>query len=243
MLIIGIIQGLTEFLPISSSGHIVLFGSLVQMDNLLLVSVVAHIGTLFAVILCYKDRLKQLVLHPKNPTNINLILATIPTVIIVVLFNKFFESRFSINGLVWGFLFSAIMLAIADFKKTNSKHFNKTSSIIEGIIQGGAVIPGISRSGATLVGGILMGIDKKECLDFSFLMSIPIIIASAVYEGAKLFTCQITLNWLEIFVVMISSFVFGIISIKLMLKFVKNNRLIYFSFYLIILSLVLLFVF
>ena len=239
-IIIGIIQGLTEFLPVSSSGHIVLFGTMFELDNLLLLSVVAHVGTLFAVIFCYRKRIFNLIRHPKNETNKNLIIATIPTIIIVLLFNSLLEDNFSTKTLVWGFLISAILLLIADFKKDGNKPINKKNALYMGLAQGCALLPGISRSGSTLVCGLLLGADKQQTLDFSFLMSIPIILASAVYETYKLFSCQITVDWLGIFIVMIVSFIFGILSIKLMLKLVKKNRLFYFSIYLIILSLILL---
>ena len=237
---IGFIQGLTEFLPISSSGHIVLFGSMFNLDNLLLISVVAHIGTLFAVIFCYRKRLYTLIRHPFNKTNLNLIIATIPTVILVLLFNTFFEDSFSTKTLIWGFLISAVLLFIADFKKDSMKPITKRSALYMGLAQGLALLPGISRSGSTLVCGLLVGVEKNEALDFSFLMSIPIIIASAVYESFKLFSAQITINWLGIFVVMITSFIFGILSIKIMLKLVKKNKLYFFSIYLIVLSLIIL---
>ncbi len=239
-ILIGIIQGLTEFLPISSSGHVVLFGSLFELDNLLLLSVVAHIGTLFAVIYCYRKRIWELVRHPKNKTNLNLIVATIPTIIMVLLFNNFLEDNFSSKTLIWGFLVSAILLFIADLIKLGNKSINKRNALYMGIAQGLALLPGISRSGTTLVAGLFAKVDKNEALDFSFLMSIPIIIASAVYESIKLFTCQITVNWLGIFIVILTSFIFGIISIKLMLRIVKKNKLYYFSIYLIVLSLIIL---
>lgn len=241
--LIGFIQGLTEFLPISSSGHVVLFGSLFDLDNLLLLSVVAHVGTLFAVIFCYRKRLVELVKKPFNKTNINLLIATIPTVVIVLLFNHFIEDNFSTKTLIWGFLLSAVLLIIADFKKDSYRPVNKRSALYMGLAQGLALLPGISRSGSTLVCGLLVGVEKNEALDFSFLMSIPIIIASAVYESIKLFTMQLTVNWLGIFIVMITSFVFGILSIKLMLKIVKKNKLYFFSIYLIVLSLIILFFF
>ena len=241
--LVGFIQGLTEFLPISSSGHVVLFGSLFELDNLLLLSVVAHVGTLFAVIFCYRKRLVELVKKPFNKTNINLLIATIPTVIIVLLFNHFIEDNFSTKTLIWGFLLSAVLLIIADFKKDSYRPVNKRSALYMGLAQGLALLPGISRSGSTLVCGLLVGVEKNEALDFSFLMSIPIIIASAVYESIKLFTMQLTVNWLGIFVVKITSFIFGILSIKLMLKIVKKNKLYFFSIYLIVLSLVILFFF
>jgi undecaprenyl-diphosphatase len=172
--------------------------------------------------------------------NLKLIVATAPTVIMVILFNSFFEENFSTSSLVWGFLISAILLAVADLKKSGQKTLTKKSALCMGVTQGLALLPGISRSGSTLTSGLLLGIDKQEALDFSFLMSIPIILASAVYESFKLLTCQITVNWLGIFIVMITSFVFGIISIKIMLRTIKNNKLIYFSFYLIALSLIIL---
>ena len=207
-ILIGIIQGITEFLPVSSSGHIVLFGSLFHLDNLLLISIVAHIGTLFAVIFCYKERISNIIKHPvKDKTFLKLIIATIPTILIVVLFNNFFEESFNIKFLLWGFIISAILLALADLKKENNKNLNISSALYMGITQGLAIVPGISRSGSTLTCGLLAGTNKNETLDFSFLMSIPIILASAIYESFKLFTHQISINWICIFVVMITSFI------------------------------------
>jgi len=239
-IIIGIIQGITEFLPVSSSGHIVLFGSIFDMDNLMLLSIVAHIGTLFAVLFCYRERLFELIRRPFNKTNLHLIIATIPTIIIFLLFNRFFEDSFSTKTLVWGFLISAVFLVLADLRKDSLRPMTKRSALYMGLAQGLALMPGISRSGSTLVCGLLVGVEKKEALDFSFLMSIPIILASAIYETIKISTMQISINWLGIFIVMITSFIFGILSIKIMLKTVKNNKLFYFSIYLIILSLLVL---
>lgn len=239
-ILIGFVQGITEFLPVSSSGHIVLFGSFFDLDNLLLLSIVAHIGTLFAVIYCYRKRVWELIKRPFNPTNLNLVMATIPTVVMVLLFHNFLEANFANHVLVWGFMLSAVLLAIADFKKAGNKPINKRNALYMGLAQGLALLPGISRSGSTLVCGLLVGVEKQKALDFSFLMSIPVILASAAYEGIKLFTCQITVDWLGIFIVMLTSFFFGILSIKIMLKLVNKNRLIYFSFYLILLSLAIL---
>ena len=244
-------------MPISSSGHIVLFGSLFDLDNLLLISVVAHIGTLFAVIFCYRKRIGELFsqfgrdvgsiikrrkLSPNADRNtyLNLIFATIPTIIMVLLFHSFFEESFATSSLIWGFLVSAVLLLVADFKRDGNKPIGKKSALYMGVAQGLALLPGISRSGSTLVCGLLVGGEKKEVLDFSFLMSIPIIIASAVWETIGLFSAQITINWLGIFIVMITSFISGILSIKIMLKIVNKNRLFLFSIYLIALSLIIL---
>ena len=159
---IGIIQGITEFLPISSSGHIVLFGSLFDLDNLLLISVVAHIGTLFAVLFCYRKRIFEIVRHPtKDKTFLHLIIATIPSIIIVLIFNNFLEDNFSAKTLVWGFIISAILLIIADFKRESTKPVEKKSALYIGISQGLALLPGISRSGSTLTCGLLGSIKMK----------------------------------------------------------------------------------
>ena len=168
-----------------------------------------------------------------------MIIATIPSIIIVLIFNSFLEENFSIKSLVWGFIISAILLTVADFKKDTLKPVTKKSAIYMGISQGLALLPGISRSGFTLTCGLLVGVNKNDALDFSFLMSIPIIIASAVYESFKILKYQLTINWLEIFIVMLTSFIFGIISIKIMLKTIKKNKLYYFSIYLVVLSLIL----
>ena len=257
---LGFIQGLTEFLPISSSGHIVLFGSLFELDNLLLLSVVAHVGTLFAVVFCYRKHLvglfcqfgkdvgclikrKKFTPNDDRKLYLNLILSTIPTIIIFLLFKNLFEQSFSTKTLIWGFLISAFFLVVADFKKESTKKITPKTSIFMGLSQGLALLPGISRSGSTLVCGLLAGANKTEVLDFSFLMSIPIILASAVYEGFSVFTANITVNWVAIFVVLITSFIFGIMSIKLMLKLVNKNKLYLFALYLILLSLAILFFF
>lgn len=256
---IGFVQGITEFLPVSSSGHIVLFGSLFELDNLLLLSVVAHIGTLFAVLFCYRKRIGELFCqfgrdvccvfrrkkfekNEKTNLYVNLIISTLITVVLFLLFNAFFEESFATSSLIWGFLISAAFLLVADFKAEGNKTINKRKAAFMGAAQGLALLPGISRSGATLVCGLMMGVEKQQALDYSFLMSIPIIIASAVWESFKLFSAQITVNWLGIFVVMLTSFVFGIMSIKIMLKLVKGNKLYFFSIYLIAISLIILFV-
>ena len=132
---------------------------------------------------------------------------------------------------------------VADFKKESTKKITPKTSIFMGLSQGLALLPGISRSGSTLVCGLLAGANKEEVLDFSFLMSIPIILASAVYEGFNVFTTNISVNFVGIFVVLITSFIFGIMSIKLMLKLVNKNKLYIFALYLILLSLAILFFF
>ena len=235
-ILIGLIQGFTEFLPVSSSGHVVLLGSFLKVDNLMLLSIVSHVGTLIALLVCYRKKVFNIIRHPKNQTTLNLTIATIPAIVLALLFNDFLEGSFTIKSLVWGFLISSLALIVADFKKTKFKPIKKLTAFYMGLAQSVALFPGISRSGSTLCSALIVGTDKQEALDFSFLMSIPIIVASALYEGIKLFMSGTSVNWLAVVIVLISSFIFGLISIKLMMKIVKSNKLYFFGVYLLILS-------
>lgn len=239
--IIGLIQGFTEFLPISSSGHIVLFGEIFNINcNIILLSVVAHIGTLLSVIICMRKKIFEIVKKPFSSTTLNLMIATIPAVIIVILFNEMIDKLYGLHFLIYGFLITGILLTVADLIKPKYNYISRKNSLIMGLMQGLAILPGISRSGSTMAVGMMSGVEKKEACEFSFLMSIPIILGSAVWECASLLKGNITFNFLPLFVAFITSFIFGILSIKLMLKIVKSNKLFIFSIYTVILSIIIL---
>lgn len=237
--IIGLIQGFTEFLPISSSGHIVLFGEIFNINcDIILLSVVAHLGTLLSVIICMRKKIFEIVKKPFSQTTMNLVIATIPAVIVVILFNDLIDKLYGLHFLIYGFLITGILLTVADLIKPKYDYVSRKSSLLMGLMQGLAILPGISRSGSTMAVGMMSGVEKKEACEFSFLMSIPIILGSAVWECAGLLKGNITFNFLPLFVAFVTSFIFGILSIKLMLKIVKSNKLYIFSIYTIILSII-----
>lgn len=237
--IIGLIQGFTEFLPISSSGHIVLFGEIFNINcDIILLSVVAHLGTLLSVIICMRKKIFEIAKKPFSPTTSNLVIATIPAVIVVILFNDLIDKLYGLHFLIYGFLITGILLTVADLIKPKYDYVSRKSSLLMGLMQGLAILPGISRSGSTMAVGMMSGVEKKEACEFSFLMSIPIILGSAVWECAGLLKGNITFNFLPLFVAFVTSFIFGILSIKLMLKIVKSNKLYTFSIYTIILSII-----
>lgn len=237
--IIGLIQGFTEFLPVSSSGHIVLFSEIFNIDcDIILLSVVAHIGTLLSVIICMRKKLFQIVKKPFSPTTLNLIIATIPAVLVVILFNDLIDKLYGLRFLIYGFLITGILLTVADLCKPKYDYVTKKHSLFMGLMQGLAILPGISRSGSTMAVGMMSGVKKEEACEFSFLMSIPIILGSAIWECVGLINTNVTFNFLPLFVAFITSFIFGILSIKLMLKIVKSNKLFIFSIYTVILSVV-----
>ena len=241
IIILGIVQGLTEFLPVSSSGHLVLLESLfdVQIDIIML-NIFLHLGSLLAVIIYYRKMLWQLIKHPFNQTTLLLFLATVPTVIIVLLFSDFIEASFGGQYLSFGFLVTALFMIIASFDYKGKKQMDKKTAVFMGVIQGLATLPGISRSGSTLTAGIVCGKDKKEVADFSFLMSIPVIIGSLVFECVKIES--FSLPFIDIVIGMIFSFIFGYIAIKWMIQIVKKAKLYYFSIYLIILAIITMFI-
>lgn len=241
--IMGAVQGLTEFLPISSSGHLVLLQRIFGMtgENIAF-DIAMHIGSLIAVIIIFRKTIWSLIKHPFSPLAIKLYLATIPTIVIVLIFKSFIESTFTGNFFLVGFVLTAIILAISEYiakKYKNDSPITKTNAIVLGIAQGLATLPGVSRSGTTIATGLIMGDKKEEVAEFSFLMSIPIIIASAVYELIFQFDST-TIEVIPTLIGMLFAFIFGFIAIKWMLRLIRKANLIYFSVYLIILVAVIL---
>ena len=259
VIILGIVQGACEFLPVSSSGHLVLFYNIFNVNNnTILLSVILHVATLLSVVFCYWKDIIKLIKNPFCNTNKKLILATIPTVIIVLLLKKFVEKSFGGNYLIIGFLITAIVLVVAQLLENRSSsrlqnsyflsesatksditniNINNKQALMVGVAQGFAIFPGVSRSGSTIAMGLMCGVKKSEVADFSFLLSIPIILASLLFEiiDVSINKISVGFNALTLGVGFLFSFISGLICIKLMLKFVKNSKLYWFSIYLVML--------
>lgn len=249
-IIFGVIQGLTEFLPVSSSGHLVLFNNLIGANtDFVFFAVLLHLATLLAIIIVFRKQIVDLIRHPFSKKAVMLYIATIPTIIIVLILNPIIERSFGGSALVICFLITAILLFVTDIlgrRKIQYKEFNYKHSIIMGIAQGLAVFPGISRSGATICTGLILGQTRKETAEFSFLMSIPIILASMAYEIFKAINSGKTLivasEILPTLIAFITAFIVGIFAIKIMLKVVEKSKYFYFSIYLIALSILTIFI-
>lgn len=240
-IILGIIQGLTEFLPISSSGHLVLFEKIFSISvDFIFFSVVLHFFTLMSVVIYFRKDIWQLIKHPFSPLALKLYLATLPTIIFVLIFETYITELFSGKILPFSFLFTAILLLFAQFSVSKSeKKLDYKSSILMGVMQSIAVLPGISRSGTTICTGVLCGYEKNQVAKFSFLMSIPIIFASMLYELFKYFNVgggQIYV--LQTIIASLFAFVVGIFSIKFMLWIVKKLKFYWFSIYLVIIAII-----
>lgn len=242
-IVLGILQGLTEFLPISSSGHLVLFSKIFNIENdFLLFSVILHFATLLAVLIYYRKQILKIIKKPFSPFSLKLIIATLPAIIIALLFSDFLETMFDGSLLPFCFVFTGALLIVAQvFSKSVKKHkkIDYKGAVFIGFMQAVALVPGISRSGSTISGGLIAGYEKQETADFSFLMSVPIILASVVYELFKLF--KTPTNSLPIIPALAGSlfaFLTGLISIYIMLKTIKKLKLHYFSFYLFAIAII-----
>ena len=257
LILLGVVQGLTEFLPVSSSGHLVLLYNIFGIeDNTLIVSILFHLATLFAVVVYYRKDIWILIRHPLCKTNRKLIVTTIFTAIVYLVISPIVDIAFGGETLPIFFVLTAIILLISDWlanknqgkkniilEPTNQKDYEKyiidlplsyKQAIIIGISQGIAVIPGISRSGTTIATSRIIGCDDISA-KYSFLISIPIIIGSLLLEilkGGSLTGVNIG-GLISGFIV---CFAIGLLCIKVMVEFVKKSRLQYFSYYLLTIS-------
>ncbi len=255
--ILGLVQGLAEFLPVSSSGHLALlqqwFG--IEEDNVLLFAVLLHVGTLISVLIVYwKDvweLIKELGLtikdictgkglrleeRPTRKLGVMIIVATIPTGVIGILFNDFFDSLYnSVIPIGVGLIITGFLLILAERTGTSSRgiqQMNYRNALFIGTVQGIAICPGISRSGSTLFGSLICNLDRKFAVKFVFLISIPSILGSAVMETPAAIQSGLDTALIgPIAVGMIVAAVSGLIAIKTMIKIVSNKKLSYFSYY------------
>lgn len=241
VIILGIVQGLTEFLPVSSSGHMMIVDKLfgVKEGNLVM-SVLMHVATLLAVIIVLRKEIWHIVRHPFCDEAKKIYLSFFPTCVLVLVIKMISPACFDGSYLAFFFMLTAVLLIAADLFSLRGQSFaplKKSSAFVMGVAQGFACIPGLSRSGTTIATGLMLGENREECARFSFLMSIPVILASLFYElifdgGAIAFKDNI----LQIFVGFVVAFLVGMLAIKFMLKIIKKKKFAWFSIYLVVLS-------
>lgn len=235
--ILGIIQGLTEFIPISSTGHLflgrVLFG---LKDAGLFLDTMLHIGTLIAVLVIYKQELWTIIKKPFGKLSLLLIVGTLPAVFVGLLFSHLFDS-ISKSGITlgWEFIFTGLILWMAESIKKGRKNMDDIGlfdAFFIGSFQALAIFPAVSRSGLTIAAGLFRRLDRETAAYFSFLLSIPAIAGGIVLELGDIFSGNVeTVTFGSLFVATVSSALFGYFAVVWMLRFLKQKSLKIFAYY------------
>ncbi len=254
--LLGLIQGLGEFLPISSSGHLLLARLLlgIQEDTpaLKMLDILLHVGTLLPVIIVFWKEWVEMIAHPiRNRTLLLLFVASLPTLGIYLLAKKVFPqvNGFAVFDSGWflgaSFLITALFLLLCDYlasrpSRRRKKGVGIPQALVMGLFQGVGMIPGISRSGSTIFGGVSSGLSKQTAARFSFMMSAPAILGSLLMEGKDAlelgYLSQIEL--VPTLVGILVAAVTGYLAIRFMLKIIATVPLAWFALYLAVLGLV-----
>lgn len=245
-IILGIIEGLTEFLPISSTGHLILFSNLLninQTEFLKSFEVIIQLGSILAVVILYTKRILQ-----NKSLFLNLIYAFVPTAIIGLLFYKQIKIVLGnsiivpITLIIGGIIILLVEKFIENKQKNQNKNIGKKESFILGIIQTLAFIPGVSRSGAIIIGGLMRNISRREVVEFSFMLAIPTMLAATGLDLIKNGFSFTSKEWSLLAVGFITAFIVAFIAIKSFLKFITTHSFKSFGWYRIIIGVIFLFI-
>ncbi|MGM0607711.1 MAG: undecaprenyl-diphosphate phosphatase [Candidatus Muiribacteriota bacterium] len=244
-IILGLVQGITEFLPISSSGHLVIFNHFlnVKMPGQFL-ELLLHAGTLLSILVVFWKKIIQIIYSFftwNKDENFNMalmiIVGSIPTALIGLVFKSFFSSLFTIYFVSFSLFVNGLIVSSAAFIKPGDKKIGFLKSIILGIAQALAIIPGISRSGSTILSAMLMKIPPMKAFEFSFMLSIPAIAGASLLEYLEVskeivFDTGLILGF-------IASFLSGLFALMALRKTVQKGKFHYFGIYCIIISVLL----
>ncbi|MBN2557561.1 MAG: undecaprenyl-diphosphate phosphatase [Clostridia bacterium] len=236
-LILGIIQGLTEFLPVSSSGHLVIFEKILGIEGgTMYFNVMVHLATLAAVCIALWSEVLALVKKPFCRMTGMLIIATVPAVAAGLLLNDIFE-EVNASGVTVGFglLVTGAVLLISSALKPGNNGINEVKwhhAIVAGIAQAIAIVPGISRSGMTISADLALKMNKELAVKFAFLMSVPVILGGFVLETMQLVSSGAgEMDWLPVLAGMLSAGISGYFAIKFFIKTVMKGKLKWFAYY------------
>ena len=248
-IILGILQGIAEFLPISSSGHLLLLQRVFGIeDNLFSFSIVVHVGSLIPVLVIYFSRIKSILFKPFQKITWLLILGTLPAVFVALFLEDLIDTLFTGDFIAVGFIITAIVMFLVDKAETGEKTEDDISikdALIIGTAQALAIVPGISRSGSTIFGGITRGLNRKSAANFSFLLSIPAIAGATVLELFNHISSDYVAGDFFLTAPVIAGFfasmIAGFFAIKIMLKLIVAAKMKYFSYYLLVIAALIIF--
>ncbi len=259
--ILGFVQGITEFLPVSSSGHLILTHALlgVENNNSLAFDAVLQLATVLAVIVYFYEeiyvmlqtlmrKLGRLPVDEKNLTLVKaLAIGTVPGVILGIFLESYMETLFRHPLLVAGVLIlGSILFMYAEYTYANCYHDRELTPKMGwriGLFQALALVPGFSRSGVTLAGGMLLGLSRYEAARFSFLLAVPIILGSGLKKLLELIVSDTSIEWSSVIFGAVTAFTVGLMAIHFMIGFVRTHTLWPFIWYRIILASFIIFIF
>lgn len=254
--ILGLVEGLTEFIPVSSTGHLIIVSEWLQLDHAKSDSfnIIIQLGAILAVVYLYRERfyeffnwnkIKELpaLMKEKHTTRLNLIhiaLAIIPVLAIGFVTRKFIKAHlFNTDVVIFSLIFVGIVMIVVEKFKPKPKvlsldEITYGDALIIGLGQCFALIPGVSRSGATMITGMLRKVDVKTSADFSFLISVPVISAATIYEFLKVYSEFTSADMLQLLVGFTVSFLIAIVGIKGFLVVLKRLSITPFAIYRIV---------
>ena len=253
-IVLGVVQGMTEFLPVSSTGHLILTRTLFNIadSNALAFDAVLHLATAAAVIVYFRNdlwtlaqaALRKLGKLPVNPRDemllYSLMIATIPAVVLGLTLESLMESIFRSPLLVAAVLIAgSILFMYAEWQYQHTHRtniMNKTKGFKIGLFQTLALIPGMSRSGATISGGMLLGLSRVEAARFAFLLAVPVITGAGLKKFIEMIISTESVVWMPVLVGAATSFVVGLVAIRFFLNFLRTHTLWPFIWYRIILA-------
>jgi undecaprenyl-diphosphatase len=245
-IIIGIIEGFTEFLPISSTGHMIVASEFMGISQDSVTSayqVIIQFAVIFAVILIYKEKMtiKKIVLWEK------LFVAFLPLAAVGYLFKDEIKSLFRVETVAWMFIIGGIIFLIVEYfyKEKNAlvsdvESLSFRQALYIGIAQIFSLIPGTSRAGATIIGGLLVGLDRKSSTEFSFLLAIPVMALVSVYDLWTHYQEFSDMNYFPFLIGFVTAFIVAYLTIKLFLVFIQRFTFVAFGIYRILFGIFLL---
>lgn len=246
-LVLGILQGLTEYLPVSSSGHLAIGSALfgIEGEDNLTFTIVVHVATVLStLVILWREinwifgGLFKFQMNEETRYVLNIVISMIPIGIIGVFFKDYVEEIFGSGLLIVGCMLvvTAALLTYSYYAKPRPKEkISMKDAFIIGLAQACAVLPGLSRSGSTIATGLILGNKKESLAQFSFLMVIPPILGEALLDGMKIVKdasmAGAEISTLSLIVGFLAAFVSGCIACKWMINIVKKGKLIYFGIY------------
>ena len=251
-IVLGLVQGLTEFLPISSSGHLVLSQYLLGISggDDVIFEVFVHFGTVLSILTVYRREVGKMIVsvlgamrrpagvggkyHEDDSlrTAIQILVTLIPTGIVYVLFKDFLEAAFGDPRLVCGMLIvTGVLLVLTVLRKDPQGDMTAVRAFVVGIAQAAAMIPGISRSGSTICTALYQNVNPEKAANFSFLMLLPVVIGATLLKSIDLLELGGEADWLPIILGTVVAYASGVAAIKMLLSVIRRGRLQYFAVY------------